>query len=536
MDSSREQAFDALQRLAADEGSRDARAFFSEETDRVAAFTVRAAGLTADFSKQAVSSTARDRLVDAARASGLADAMTALAGGQPINVTEKRAASHMALRGTGGDVAGIRAAEAELSRVFDFAAAIRSGAHTGATGKPIRTILHIGIGGSDLGPRLVYKALMTGRDGPQIRFLASPDPGTLSRVTRELDPEETLVFIVSKSFGTAETRANALAAKAWLEAGLGGRDPAPHLAAASASPGAAAEFGVPREAVFDMWDWVGGRYSLWSSVSFSVICALGPDRFRELLAGAAELDRHFLEASWDRNLPVLMGLVAYWNRACLNRASQAVVPYAAPLALLPAWLQQLSMESLGKRVTPSGAPVPGETGAVIWGAEGPNGQHAFFQLLHQGTSIIPADLIAVIGRDGPEAHNRMMLANALAQAEALLKGRTAAEARDELLAKGTGEDEADRLAPHLEMPGGRPTSFIALDRLDAHCVGALLALYEHAVFVQSVLYRVNAFDQYGVELGKTLASALETELETGATGAHDPSTQAWLDRLRKQSR
>lgn len=536
MDSSREQAFDALHRLAADDRSRDARDFFSRETDREKAFTVRAAGLTADFSKQAVSTTARDHLINAARASGLADAITALAGGLPVNVTEKRAASHMALRGTGGDASAIGAAETELARVFAFAAAIRSGAHTGATGKPIRTILHIGIGGSDLGPRLVYKALLADRDGPRVRFLASPDPGTLDRVTDALDPEETLVFIVSKSFGTAETRANARAAKAWLEAGLGGRDPGPHLAAASASPDAAAAFGVPRNAVFDMWDWVGGRYSLWSSVSLSVVCALGTERFKQLLAGARELDRHFLDAPWDQNLPVLMGLVAYWNRACLQRASQAVVPYAAPLALLPAWLQQLSMESLGKRVTPTGDPVPGETGAVIWGAEGPNGQHAFFQMLHQGTSIIPADLIAVIGRDGPDAHNRMMLANALAQAEALLTGRTTSEAMAELQAKGVDADEAARLAPHMEMPGGRPTSFIALDRLDAGCLGALLALYEHAVFVQSVLYRVNAFDQYGVELGKTLANALESELETGATGAHDPSTQAWLDRLRERNR
>lgn len=536
MDPSREQAFDALQAIAMRERSRDARDFFAAEPDRAQALTAQAAGLTADFSKQALSGGALAALADFARAAGLADAMTALAAGQAVNVTERRAASHMALRGTGHDEAAIRTAREGLDRVFAFAEAIRSGRHAGATGKPIQTILHVGIGGSDLGPRLVYKALLAGRDGPLVRFLASPDPGALERLTAGLDPAETLVFIVSKSFGTAETRANALAARAWLEAGLGQGNTQNHLAAVSAAPDAAAEFGVPRENVFEMWDWVGGRYSLWSAVSFSVICALGPDKFQALLDGAAALDRHFLETPLERNLPVLMGLTSYWNRACLQRSSQAVVPYASPLALLPAWLQQLSMESLGKRITPDGSLVPGETGAVIWGAEGPNGQHAFFQMLHQGTSIIPADLIAVLERDGNDSHTRMMLANALAQAEALLKGRSLDEAEAELRAKGLAADEAARLAPHLDMPGGRPTTLIALDRLDARSVGALLAAYEHAVFVQSVLFGVNAFDQYGVELGKSLAAALEAELETGAPGAHDPSTQGWLDRLRGRHR
>tara|TARA_R110002072_G_scaffold93904_8_gene207933 strand:+ start:578 stop:2185 length:1608 start_codon:yes stop_codon:yes gene_type:complete len=531
MAQSREQAFDALMKQASADATRDARDFLAGEAGRVDRFQVSTAALTADFSKQDMSGEAMAALLAYAEACDLRARVSDLAAGVVVNVTEKRAASHMALRGSGTDDTAITQASAELDRVCEFAASVRDGRRSGATGRRFNTIIHIGIGGSDLGPRLAWKALRPAGADIDIRFLASPDPANFERATRGLDPAETLVFVVSKSFGTAETRLNAQVAREWLAGALGEGAVSAHLVSATASPQAARDFGVPDDAIFEMWDWVGGRYSLWSAVSLSVVCGLGEAVFRSLLAGAAAMDTHFLGEGFERNLPVMMALTAFWNRACRGRDSHGIVPYAAPLALLPAWLQQLSMESLGKRVTPGGEAVTGETGAAIWGAEGPNGQHAFFQMLHQGTSIIPADLIAVAWREGADAPGRMMLANALAQAEALLKGRTRSEAAAELRSKGVGEADAARLAPHLEMPGGRPTTLLVLDRLDAPSVGALLALYEHSVFVQSVLFDVNAFDQYGVELGKTLASVLEDELETGVPGAHDPSTQSWITRL-----
>ena len=534
MAQSREQAFDALKKCAATLIDGDARDFFAAEPDRLDRFVIEAGGLSLDASKQAISSSALDSLIDFAEASHVPKAIAALASGAKLNVTEGRAASHMALRGAGSDQAALELAGTELDRACAFADAVRSGARCGSTGKRFKTILHIGIGGSDLGPRLVYKALKS-HDAPvAVRFLASPDPGNFQRICADLDPEETLVFVVSKSFGTAETKANANAARTWLAGSLGENNIAAHLVSSTASPPAAKSFGVPEDSTFVMWDWVGGRYSLWSAVSLSVMCALGPKLFRDLLAGAATMDQHFIDAPLSQNMPVMLALTSFWNRVMREQGSQAVVPFAAPLALVPAWLQQLSMESLGKRVSPTGSDVSISTGAVIWGAEGPNGQHAFFQMLHQGSDAIPADLIAVAKRDGARGQSRMMIANVLAQAEALLKGRSRDDAKAELRAKGVAPEDVERLAPHMVMPGGRPTSLIALDDLDAGRVGALLALYEHSVFVQSVLFNVNAFDQYGVELGKSLASVLEDELETGRIGLHDPSTQHWLTRLSAQ--
>lgn len=534
MAQSREQAFDALKKCAGNFNEHDARDFFAAEPDRLDQFVFEAGGLSLDASKQAISSAALDALVGFAEASHVPEAIAALASGARLNVTEDRAASHMALRGAGSDKEALNLATAEMEQACAFAEAVRSGTRRGSTGKRFKTILHIGIGGSDLGPRLVYKALKPHDMPISIRFLASPDPENFQRVSADLDPEETLVFVVSKSFGTAETKANAIAARDWLAAGLGENDIAAHLVSATASPSAAQDFGVPEDSIFSMWDWVGGRYSLWSAVSLSVMCALGPKLFRELLAGAAVMDQHFIKAPLAGNMPVMMALTGFWNRVIRQQGSQAVVPFATPLALVPAWLQQLSMESLGKRVSPTGSDVSISTGAVIWGAEGPNGQHAFFQMLHQGSDAIPADLIAVAKRDGERGQSRMMIANVLAQAEALLKGRSLDDARAELSARGVSAREIERLAPHMVMPGGRPTSLIVLDQLDAGRVGALLALYEHSVFVQSVLFDVNAFDQYGVELGKSLAFVLEDELETGRIGLHDPSTQHWLARLSAQ--
>lgn len=526
-----EQAVAALKSVRAAATGRDARDFLRTEDGRAGRWSVSAAGLFADFSKQNIPGEGFEALIRLADTAGVDEAIANLAAGQPVNVTEKRAASHMALRGGGSDTAGQAAAQAELTRALAFAEDLRAGKLKGATGKPLRNILHIGIGGSDLGPRLIVKALGQAAAPVRARFLASPDPDAFDRCAAAFDPEETLVFIVSKSMGTAETKANAEAARAWLEAGLGSKDVSAHLAAASASPEKAAAFGVPADRVFEMWDWVGGRYSLWSAVSMTAMAVLGKAAFKGLLNGAAAMDDHFTSAPLGQNMPVLMAVCAWWNRVIAGGQSQGVVPYATRLALVPAWLQQLSMESLGKRVGLKGDAKRGETGAVIWGAEGPNGQHAFFQLLHQGTTVVPTDIIAVRDAHGDPVRHRMMLANALGQAEALLTGRDLETAKAELIARGTDAEEAGRLAPHLVMPGGRPTSFVMLDRLDPACVGALLALYEHTVFVQSVLFGINAFDQYGVELGKTLASALERELETGEIGVHDPSTAQLIARL-----
>ncbi|HAQ36767.1 MAG: glucose-6-phosphate isomerase [Maricaulis sp.] len=527
-----EQGVSELAGLAREEGAQDARDFFRNEPGRVDALTIRAAGITADFSKQSVSQTCLEALVRFADASGIDEAIANLASGAPVNVTEQRAASHMALRGAGRDESGKAAARSELDRAMRFANALRAGEISGVTGKPLRNILHIGIGGSDLGPRLIAKALGEAGSPVRARFLASPDPDAFAHAVRDFDPAETLVFVVSKSFGTAETKANGAAAREWLEAGLGTKDVSAHLAAASAAPDKAAAFGVPGERVFEMWDWVGGRYSLWSAVSMTVMAVLGEAAFRALLQGAAAMDDHFTASRLDRNMPVVMALAAYWNRVFLGRQSAGLVPYATRLSLLPAWLQQLSMESLGKRTGLAGDEIGGDTGAIIWGAEGPNGQHAFFQLLHQGSTIVPVDIIAVREANGDPVRHRMMLTNALGQAEALLSGRSFETASAELAARSVDPDEIRRLAPHLVMPGGRPTNFLMLDRLDPYCVGGLLALYEHSVFVQSVLFGINAFDQYGVELGKTLASTLERELETGASGIHDPSTMRLLGRVR----
>jgi glucose-6-phosphate isomerase len=512
---------------------------YAVEPGRLARLTLEAAGLTLDLSKQPWSLPDLAEMLDLARAADLEAARGRLFAGEIVNRSEQRPAMHMALRAPAG--AGLKAAGVEISREVDaaraamkrFADGVRAGAIRGATGRRFGAILHIGIGGSDLGPQLVWEALKPLAPEIELRFAANVDPAELARAITGLDPAETLVVTVSKTFTTLETLANAEAARAWLRAALGpGADG--HLAAVSAAPDKAQAFGVAPERVFAFWDWVGGRYSLWSAVGLSCATALGFEAFEALLAGGRAMDVHFAEAPLERNAPVLLALAHLFNRDGLGRPLRAVVPYAQRLRLLPSFLQQLEMESNGKRVDAHGRPLERPSAAAVFGDAGTNGQHAFFQLLHQGTDVIPVDFVAVrAGSEGDPAAQRKLLANAIAQAEALLVGRPEAEVRAELAAKGLSEAAIEELAPQRTFPGDRPSSFILLDRLDPQALGALIALYEHKTFVEGVLWGINSFDQWGVELGKTLATRVLGELEGGPAGGHDPSTQALIARLKQ---
>jgi glucose-6-phosphate isomerase len=511
---------------------------FAEEPDRLSRLTLTAAGLSLDLSKQPWSLADVAEMLELARTAGVESARARLLAGEVVNRSEGRPALHVALRAPAG--AGLKADGVEVSSEVDatraqmrrFADDVRSGAISGATGKRFRTLLHIGIGGSDLGPRLVWESLKPLAPAVELRFVANVDPAELAQAVTGLDPAETMVVVVSKTFTTLETLTNAEAARAWLRAALGpGADG--HLAAVSAAPDKAQAFGVAAERVFAFWDWVGGRYSLWSAVGLSCATALGFETFERMLEGARAMDAHFAQAPLAANAPVLLALAHVFNRNGLGRPIRAVVPYAQRLRLFAAFLQQLEMESNGKRVDAGGGPLVRGSAASVFGDAGTNGQHAFFQLLHQGTDVIPVDIIAVReGSEGDAGAQRKLLANAIAQAEALMVGRPESDVRAELAAKGMAAAEIDALAPQRTFPGDRPTSFILLDRLDPEALGALIALYEHKTFVEGVLWGINSFDQWGVELGKTLAVRVLGELEGGAPGAHDPSTAALVARLK----
>jgi glucose-6-phosphate isomerase len=390
----------------------------------------------------------------------------------------------------------------------------------------ISAIVHLGIGGSDLGPRVVMDALKPLRaSGINVRFAANVDGADVADAIDGLDPKRTLLIVVSKTFATQETLANAEFVRAWGPA---------HIAAATAAPEKAVAWGVPAENVFAFWDWVGGRYSLWSSVSLVCVAALQDGVFERLLAGAAAMDAHFRDAPFAQNLPAISAAVQMWNREALGRGSYAVIPYAERLRLLPAWLQQLEMESNGKGVTRDGETLSRSACAVTWGAAGTNAQHSFFQLLHQGVDEVPVEFIVNAGpQEGPASHRAKVHANALAQAQALMAGKSGAQAKSEMLAKGMSEADAERLAPHRAFTGDRASTLMAMDRLSPEALGALLAFYEHRTFAQAVLAGVNPFDQWGVELGKEMANALLPALEGGAAPRGlDASTRAWLGRLK----
>lgn len=494
---------------------------FAADSGRAAALTAEAAGLEFDFSRQRITRETVDGLVALARERHLSDAIRAMFAGEAVNRTEARAAWHVALRAP-RDTGYSDEVHAVLDEVDAFAEAVRSGAWRGFSGAGITDVVNIGIGGSDLGPRLVCEALAPDRPALRAHFVANVDPAALDDVLVELSPETTLFVVASKSFTTAETLANARVAREWLQAaGADSGDIARHFVAVTARPDAAAAFGIER--TFGFWDWVGGRFSLWSAAGLPIVLSLGMDAFRSLLAGAHMLDEHFRCTPLERNLPVLMGLVGIWNRNFLGLPSQAVVPYAQRLARFVDWLQQLEMESNGKHVDTDGDPVAVATAPAVWGAVGTNAQHAFFQMLHQGSEILPTDFVLPLSpRDDPRQTE--LAANCAAQAEALMHGRQA-----EVL-RAQGGDET--LVPHRACPGNRPSSIFLMPSLDAHHLGALLAACEHKMFVQGVIWGINSFDQWGVELGKTLATRILAELDGELTVEHDAATAALVGRLR----
>jgi glucose-6-phosphate isomerase len=513
----------------------DLRELFASDANRFARYSIGYGELLLDYSKHYLTDETVRLLVALADARCMRDWIRRLMSGERINTTENRPVLHTALRANAPvmldghdvtqDVARVRA---QMRR---FSEALRSGAVKGATGRPISDVVNIGIGGSDLGPALAVEALAPYATGePRVHFMSNIDGAHVQGVLADLDPHATLAIIASKTFTTQETLTNANSVRAWLAKAVGPRT-GEHFAAVTANSQAAQAFGVGKERIFEFWDWVGGRYSLWSAVGLPIAIAVGMDEYESMCDGARGMDEHFESAPLAHNLPVLMALLGVWYGDFHGTATHAVLPYDMRLKRLPDYLQQLEMESNGKRVTRDGEIVDYSTCPVVWGAPGTNGQHAFFQMLHQGTQLVPADFIACCKPHHhlPE-HHSILLANCYAQTEALMRGKTADEARVELQAQGLSSEELERLLPHKVFPGNRPTSTLLLDALTPHALGALIALYEHKVFAQSVIWGVNAFDQWGVELGKRLADRILPELaqDTRVT-THDSSTNGLIN-------
>jgi len=511
------------------------RELFAGDPHRGERFAAEAAGLYLDYSKQRITGETLGLLIALAKERGLRARIEAMFRGDKINNTEGRAALHVALRAPRDAVIEVDGENVvpEVHRVLDrmasFSVRLRSGEWKGHTGKPIRAVVNIGIGGSDLGPVMAYEALRhySARD-LSFRFVSNVDGTDFTEAVRDLDPAQTLFIVASKTFTTQETMANARAARRWLLQSLADEAAvARHFVAVSTNGAEVAKFGIDTANMFGFWDWVGGRYSMDSAIGLSTMIAIGPESFRAMLAGFRAMDEHFLAAPLERNLPALMGLLAVWCGNFLGADSVAVLPYDQYLKRFPAYLQQLAMESSGKRVTREGAAVDYQTGPVYWGEPGTNGQHSFYQLLHQGTRLVPCDFIGFCESLNPVANQHaLLMANLFAQSEALAFGKTAEEVRS--------EGVSERLVPHKVFEGNRPSSTILARRLTPEILGALVALYEHSVFTQSVIWDVNAFDQWGVELGKALAQRIVPELESAPEPAlgHDSSTNALIRRYR----
>jgi glucose-6-phosphate isomerase len=509
------------------------RQLFAADPGRGERFTAEGAGLYLDYSKNRITEDTLALLVELAEQSGLRERTEAMFGGERINVSENRSVLHVALRmpkGTSLVVDGtdvVAEVHEVLDRMGDFAQRVRSGEWKGHTGKTIRTAVNIGIGGSDLGPVMAYEALRyySKRD-LECRFVSNVDPTDFAEATRDLDPEETLFIISSKTFTTLETMTNAQSAREWCLAALGDEAAiARHFVAVSTNAEAVSRFGIDTANMFGFWDWVGGRYSMDSAIGLSTMLAIGPDGFAEMLAGFHEMDEHFRTTPLERNLPVLMGLLAVWYGDFFGAQTVGVMPYSQYLKRFPAYLQQLTMESNGKHVTIDGRPVDYETGAVYWGEPGTNGQHSFYQLIHQGTKLIPVDLIGFGKNLNPlrDAHD-ILMSNVFAQAQALAFGKTEEEVR----AEGTPEG----VVPHRVMEGNRPTNVLLAEILTPRLLGSLVALYEHSVFTQGTIWSIDSFDQWGVELGKVLAKQIIPELESESELSHDSSTNELIRRYR----
>jgi glucose-6-phosphate isomerase len=513
------------------------RKLFADDPKRGERLTVEALGIYLDYSKNRVTDETLKLLLQLAEESGLQARIDAMFRGEKINITEKRAVLHVALRaprGTSIVVDGenvVPAVHAVLDKMTDFSNRVRSGAWKGHTGKRIRNVINVGIGGSDLGPVMAYEALKHYSDRAMtFRFVSNVDGTDFAEAVRDLDPSETLFIISSKTFTTLETMTNAHSARDWTLAGLGGDEKsiAKHFVAVSTNTAEVSKFGIDTANMFEFWDWVGGRYSMDSAIGLSTMIAVGPENFRAMLDGFHQVDEHFRSTPFERNLPVLMGLLAVWYNNFFGAQTVAVLPYEQYLKRFPAYLQQLTMESNGKHVTLEGTPVDSATGPIYWGEPGTNGQHSFYQLIHQGTRLIPCDFIGfakplnVVGR-----HHDMLLANVFAQTEALAFGKTP----EQVKAEGT----PDWLVPHRVFEGNRPSNTILAEQLTPEILGKLVALYEHSVFTQGTIWNINSFDQWGVELGKALAQRIIPELESKTEPAlnHDSSTNTLIRRYRK---
>ncbi len=516
---------------------------FDGDAERFDRFSLAVDGMLLDYSKNRITPRTMELLMELARSSGVEERRRGMFDGDAINFTEHRSVLHTALRrpaGSGPVVGGedvtVEVAEV-LKQMKAFTDRIVSGEWTGYTGKRLTDVVNIGIGGSDLGPYMVTEALKPFAHGKlRVHFVSNVDGTHLAEVLRSVKPESTLFVIASKTFTTQETLSNAMSAREWfLRSAVDAAHVARHFVAVSTNAEKVSEFGIDTANMFRFWDWVGGRYSLWSAIGLSISLYLGFDRFRELLDGARAMDEHFLQAPLESNMPVIMALLGIWYNNFFDARSHAIIPYDQYLHRFPAYLQQLDMESNGKRVDRSGKEISYSTGPVIWGEPGTNAQHAFFQLMHQGTGIVPADFIVPLKSQNPMGgHHDMLLANCFAQTEALMRGKDASAARAELEASGAGPEEVSALLPHKLFPGNRPTNTLLLDQLDPFTLGSLIALYEHKVFVQGVVWDINSFDQWGVELGKQLAKVILPELTSKeSVESHDCSTNALINRYRE---
>ncbi|WEJ60352.1 glucose-6-phosphate isomerase [Devosia sp. FJ2-5-3] len=533
----RKDGFAALSKLRKQIAEQPMRLMFAEDPNRFRRFSASGADILLDYSKNRIDEEVMAALFDLARAAGVEERRVQMCEGEHINITEDRAVMHMALRYQGERPVEVDGKDvmpdvrAVLKAIEDYTNAVRSGEIRGHGGDQFTDIVNIGIGGSDLGPVMVTLALEPyTRPDLRAHYVSNVDGAHIHDILKRLDPKKTLFIVASKTFTTDETMTNANSARKWIAEALGEDAVSGHFAAVSTNIEACAKFGIREDRIFGFWDWVGGRYSVWSAIGLPVALAVGYENFAKFLAGADAMDRHFLETPLEQNLPVIMGLLGVWYRNAWGFSTHAVLPYDQRLSRFPAYLQQQDMESNGKSVTLSGKPVGWSTGPIVWGEPGTNGQHAFYQLIHQGTDVIPCDfLIAAQPHESLPPHHDKLVANVLAQSEALMLGKTEEEVVGELKAQGLSKDEIKALAPHKVFPGNRPSNTLFYMQLTPETLGALVALYEHKVFVQGVIWNVNSYDQWGVELGKQLAKALLPKVQGQQSGeGHDSSTQGLL--------
>jgi glucose-6-phosphate isomerase len=536
-------ALTAHQQEMADVHMRD---LFARDPERFERFSLRLGDILFDYSKNRITEETMSLLLSLARQADLAERIEAMFSGEKINTTEGRAVLHVALRNRSNRPVLVDGQDVmpEVNRVLDkmrrFSEAVRSGAWRGYTGKLITDVVNIGIGGSDLGPKMVTTALRPyGPPNLRVHFVSNVDSTDLVETLRSLSPEATLFLVASKTFTTQETMTNARSARAWLLDSAGDEAAvAKHFVAMSTNEAGVAEFGIDTQNMFEFWDWVGGRYSLWSAIGLSIALYLGMDRFEELLSGAHQVDEHFRSAPFEKNIPVIMALLGIWYNNLFGAECHAILPYDNYLTHFPAYFQQGDMESNGKGVTHQGEWVDYTTGPIIWGQPGTNGQHAFYQLIHQGTKLVPCDFLAAAQSHNPLGdHHRILLSNFLAQTEALMRGKTPEEVRDELVAQGVTGERLEKLVPAKTFSGNRPTNSFLYPKLTPETLGSLIALYEHKIFTQGVIWNVNSFDQMGVELGKQLAKAVLPELEgEEPVSTHDASTNGLINYYKRVRR